>query len=123
MLTVTASIWLPASSSILRKSLKRVVLGKLLSPSLESVLSSTSQMATMSPCRLASAESLLPLPPTPIQAKRIRSLGDLLSWATAVLTNTPTLVALAAFRNRRRSVKYDMTQAPELVDGVAYKAY
>ena len=54
----------------------------------------------------------MPLPPTPMQAKRIRSLGDLLSSAAAVpATNTPTPVSAVLFKNRRRSVKYDMVFA------------
>jgi hypothetical protein len=38
-------------------------------------------MATMSPWRLASAESAAPLPPTPMQPMRSRSLGEVLSSA------------------------------------------
>ena len=68
--------FLPISSSILRKSLILLRLGRS-SPALPSVLSSMSQMATMSPCRLASFESLLPLPPTPIQREANTLVGRL----------------------------------------------
>ncbi len=45
-------------------------------PALSSVLSSMSQMATMLPRLPASAESLWPLPPTPMQAKLILFVGQ-----------------------------------------------
>src|SRR5262249_28677535 len=80
VLTVTASMLLPISSSILRKSLYFFALGYF-SDALPSVPSSTSQRATTSPCLEASAVSPPPLPPTPMQAKRMVSLGDFLSAA------------------------------------------
>ena len=76
VLTVTASMLLPISSSILRKSVNFFAFGKLLRPPCPSVLSSMSQMATTSPCRPASAESLDPLPPTPMQAKADPLVGQ-----------------------------------------------
>ena len=47
------------------------------------LFSSTSQIATMSPARPASRESLKPLPLRPMLAMAIRSLGERLSLATA----------------------------------------
>ena len=89
-----------------------------MSPALASVLSSTSQMATTSPWRLASAESAVPLPPTPIQAKRIFSLGDLLSSAAAVPeTNTPTPVRAVVLQETATigQVRHDKHSRPKMV--------
>jgi hypothetical protein len=71
--------------------------------------SSTSQIATMSPCFAASFESLCPLPSTPMEAMAIRSLGESFAWdATPPATQNPAAVTLAALRKRRRLVVCDM---------------
>src|SRR5262249_32944265 len=70
-----------------------------------SLWSSISQIATTSPLLPASAESLAPLPSMPMQAKRMRSLGDFDSSARRPpATQKPTPVRAVVFKNLRRFV-------------------
>ena len=102
VLTVKASILLPISSNILRKSV--YFLASLNLPATpSSFLRSTSQMATILPNRPASLESLEPLPLTPTLAMANCSLAALLSLgASPPATQKPIPVAAVVFRNRRR---------------------
>ena len=95
---------LPTLSNILRKSLKVCASSKSSSffrPL--RALSSTSQIATIFPLLAASFESLEPLPPTPIHAKRISSIAERLSLgAIPPATQYPAVTAVVDWRKRRR---------------------
>src|SRR5947209_10180656 len=75
----------------------------------------------MSPTRPALLESEPPLPPTPIEAKRMRSLADLdlASSAAAVpATQNPAEAAALAWRKRRRFKRLLMPGTPWKVRSV-----
>src|SRR5262245_29709424 len=115
VLTVTASICLPISSSILRKSLYFLACGNwdALPPR---VLSSMSHRATMLPYLAAWSQSLPPLPPTPTQAMLRRSMG---AWLSAIVrppaAQKPTPARVVCLRKSRRWVRRVMTHSPLLL--------
>ena len=79
VLTVTASMLLPISSSILRKSLNFLALGKRRGGRFELVVVDVANGHHVAgPAGIV--ESLSPLPSMPMLAKAIRSLGERLSW-------------------------------------------
>jgi hypothetical protein len=111
--TVTAWISLPTSSNIFRQSVYRLAF-ECFSAILASRFSSMSQMATRLVCLAAWSQSLSPLPPTPTQARPIRSLGLLESTSSAhvrrSLTQKPMpmparVVAAVPLRKSRRLVR------------------
>src|SRR5258708_6696056 len=104
---VTASKLPAASSNILRKSTNRFALAYF-SPAFVSLLSSTSQIATTSPNREASCASVPPRPSTPIQASRMRSLGEVDSAAARVEIKYPPPRIADVIRKSRRFLRADI---------------